>query len=397
MIVARQLLQPGRQRRHPTPDADEVARAGALAERSPSTYAYLVLLADKSLLFDGPGTGFVMYSVSGGSWITMGDPVGPPEAVGELARAFHERCDRAGAQTVFYQVHPANLHVYVDMGLSLIKIGEEGRVPLKGFSLVGRARKNLRHMLNKARDAGYSFRMAPAADVAKLMPELRAISDAWLTAKKLREKGFSLGFFDEAYLSRFPIALVEQNGKVVAFANLWPGGGRAELSIDLMRHLPDASNGVMDTLFIELMLWGAAEGYQWFNIGMAPLSGLNDSLLAPLWSRFGEMIFQHGENFYNFQGLRRFKEKFDPVWESRYLASPGGLALPRILAEVTTLIQRGSKGRKEVKGEAAKADAPGDAATGPGGPPGGAAPDVPEGMTPRPEGAIQAAVVGGQA
>ena len=214
------------------------------------------------------------------------------------------------------------------MGLALIKIGEEGRVPLKDFSLTGRARKNLRHMLNKARDAGYSFRMAPAEEVAKLMPELRAISDSWLTSRKLHEKGFSLGFFDETYLARFPIALVEQNGQVVAFANLWPGVDCAELSIDLMRHLPDSSNGVMDLLFIELMLWGAAEGYQWFNIGMAPLSGLNNSLLAPLWSRFGEMIFQHGENFYNFQGLRRFKEKFDPVWESRYIACPGGLALP---------------------------------------------------------------------
>ena len=382
MVVGRQLLQPARQRRHPAPDEAEVARAGGLAERSSFTYAYLALLADKSLLFNDRGTGFVMYSVSGGSWITMGDPVGPAEAVAELARRFHERCDRAGAQTVFYQVYPANLHVYVDMGLSLIKIGEEGRVPLKGFSLVGRARKNLRHMLNKAHDAGYSFRMAPAAEVAALMPELRAISDAWLSTRKLREKGFSLGFFDEAYLARFPIALVEQNGKVVAFANLWPGAGRAELSIDLMRHLPDASNGVMDILFIELMLWGAAEGYEWFNLGMAPLSGLNNSLLAPLWSRFGEMIFHHGENFYNFQGLRRFKEKFDPVWESRYLASPGGLALPRILAEVTTLIQRGSVGRKEIKDAA-----PAVAEAGPGAPPpADRAAVLPDGPTPRLEG-----------
>jgi phosphatidylglycerol lysyltransferase len=107
----------------------------------------------------------------------------------------------------------------------------------------------------------------------------------------------------------------------------------------------------MDMLFIELMLWGAAEGYQWFNLGMAPLSGLDDSSLAPLWSRFGAMLYQHGENFYNFQGLRRFKEKFDPVWEPRYLASPGGLALPRVLAEVTRLIGKGTRGRQRVTAE----------------------------------------------
>ncbi len=345
VLVGRQMLRPAA-RKHPTPEPADVEQAGAVAGRSPDTYSYLALLGDKALHFNAKRTGFVMYAPSGRSWVAMGDPVGPAGAVGELAHEFHERCSHAGGRTVFYQVHPSNLQVYVDMGLSLIKIGEEGRVPLKGFSLTGRARKNLRHMLNKAKDAGYSFRMAPAEEVAGLMPELRAISDAWLAERKLKEKGFSLGFFDEAYLTQFPVALVEQDGELVAFANLWPGADRVELSIDLMRHRPAASNGVMDMLFIELMLWGAAEGYAWFNLGMAPLSGLADGNHAPLWSRFGAMVYQHGENFYNFQGLRRFKEKFDPVWEPRYLASPGGLALPRVLADVTALIRRGTRGRK---------------------------------------------------
>jgi lysylphosphatidylglycerol synthetase-like protein (DUF2156 family) len=38
------------------------------------------------------------------------------------------------------------------------------------------------------------------------------------------------------------------------------------------------------------------------------------------------LLFRHGEHFYNFQGLRAFKDKFDPIWEPRYLASLGGLA-----------------------------------------------------------------------
>src|SRR5205807_1499763 len=98
------------------------------------------------------------------------------------------------------------------------------------------------------------FRMVSAAETPPLMPQFRAISDAWLGPRNLREKGFSLGFFDEEYLSHFPMALVEQAGKIVAFANLWPGGDRAELSIDLMRHLPETTNGVMDMLFVDLML-----------------------------------------------------------------------------------------------------------------------------------------------
>ena len=71
---------------------------------------------------------------------------------------------------------------------------------------------------------------------------------------------------------------------------------------------------------------------------MAPLSGLEDHALAPLWNQFGKIIFQHGEHFYNFRGLRKYKEKFHPVWEPRYLASPGGFALPLILTHIAELI-----------------------------------------------------------
>jgi phosphatidylglycerol lysyltransferase len=100
----------------------------------------------------------------------------------------------------------------------------------------------------------------------------------------------------------------------------------------------------MDYLFIELMLWGRQQGYNWFSLGMAPMSGLEDRILAPLWHKVGTFVFRHGEHFYNFQGLRQYKEKFAPVWQPKYLACRGGLVLPRILANVATLISGGIKG-----------------------------------------------------
>jgi phosphatidylglycerol lysyltransferase len=77
---------------------------------------------------------------------------------------------------------------------------------------------------------------------------------------------------------------------------------------------------------------------------MAPLSGFEHHRLAPLWNRLGAMLFRHGEHFYNFQGLRAFKEKFDPVWEPRYLASAGGFATPFVLTDVAALISGGLAG-----------------------------------------------------
>jgi phosphatidylglycerol lysyltransferase len=123
------------------------------------------------------------------------------------------------------------------------------------------------------------------------------------------------------------------------------GGNHEELSVDLMRYVPaSAPPSVMDYLFLELMLWGRDQGYRWFSLGMSPFSGFDVRALAPLWNRAGAFLFRQGEHFYNFQGVRQYKTKFDPVWEPRYLASPGGLVLPRILANVAAMVSGGLTG-----------------------------------------------------
>jgi phosphatidylglycerol lysyltransferase len=100
----------------------------------------------------------------------------------------------------------------------------------------------------------------------------------------------------------------------------------------------------MDYLFTELILWGRQTGFKWFNLGMAPLSGMENNELAPLWHKLGTFIFTHGEHFYNFRGLRHYKEKFSPLWKPKYLACPKGLMLPRILTNLASLISGGVKG-----------------------------------------------------
>ena len=97
----------------------------------------------------------------------------------------------------------------------------------------------------------------------------------------------------------------------------------------------------MEGLFVSLMVWGKAQGYQRFSLGMAPLSGFERSPVAPLWSRFGSFLFQHAGVFYNFQGLRAYKEKFYPEWQPRYLVYPGGFRLPQILADISALVAGG--------------------------------------------------------
>lgn len=338
-LVAANLLRPAPAEPH-VPAPPDAGRIRAALARADSSLANAVLAGDKRVLFHGDGDAFLMYGVSGHSWIALGDPVGTASQRQDLVWAFRELVDRRGGRTVFYQVGGVCLPLYVDLGLSLVKLGEEARIALAEFGLEGSARAELRQARRRAERAGASFEVVPPGD-ERLMPRLRAISNDWLEDKATAEKGFSVGAFAEGYLRQFAIAIVRLEGHVVAFANLWPTATREELSIDLMRFGRDAPGGAMDYLLIELMLWGRAQGYRWFSLGMAPLSGLESRALAPLWHRMGGFLYRHGESFYNFEGLRRYKEKFSPVWEPRYLASPGGWQLARALYDVSTLIAGG--------------------------------------------------------
>ncbi|MGH8276309.1 MAG: bifunctional lysylphosphatidylglycerol flippase/synthetase MprF, partial [Steroidobacteraceae bacterium] len=313
----------------------DLARARALIEKSDVTMANAALTGDKRLLFNEAGDAFVMYQTAGRSWIALGDPVGSQHGAEELVWRMREMSDIHGCETVFYQACAERLALYADLGLAALKIGEEGRVALPQFSLEGGARAELRQSHRRAQRDGATFEVVPPPGVDALLPALQPISDSWLASKSTGEKRFSVGAFSAQYLRQFPIAVVRVAGVPAAFANLWTTGTREELSVDLMRFGPDAPRGAMDYLFIELMLWGRHAGFRWFNLGMAPLSGLESHPLAPAWHRVGNFIFRHGEHFYNFEGLRRYKAKFDPLWEPRYLVARAGLALPRVLLDVS--------------------------------------------------------------
>jgi lysylphosphatidylglycerol synthetase-like protein (DUF2156 family) len=198
--------------------------------------------------------------------------------------------------------------------------------------------------LRKLRRDGAQFEVAPPASVDSLVPSLRAISDEWLAMHKSREKSFSLGRFDPAYLRQAHLAVVRVDGVIVAFANLLTCARGETLTVDLMRYGKAAPRSVMEYLFIEAMLWGRAQGFKSFDLGMAPLAGLENQRHAPLGTRIGAFVYTHGGAFYGFEGLRRFKEKFDPKWEPLYLAAPSQMFIPLLLGRVALLTSGGIMG-----------------------------------------------------
>lgn len=324
------------------PTTEDLQKALDAVKASEQPDGGLAMTGDKALLFHETENAFLMYGRRGRSMIALFDPIGSAQTRAELIWKFRDLCDMHHARPVFYQVRAENLPFYMDIGLTALKLGEEARVNLKTFDLDSKGKKDLRYTWNRGQRDGLLIEFHEPGQAP--LEELKVISDIWLESKHVREKGFSLGRFDPEYLQHFRIAVVRFQGKAVAFANLLETDRPELASIDLMRVAADAPKLTMEFLMLGLILHFKERGLERFSLGMVPLAGLHPRRGAPLTQRLGAMVFRRGEQFYNFQGLRRFKDKFDPEWEPRYLAVPAGLDPLVALADTAALIAGGITG-----------------------------------------------------
>ena len=320
------------------PETVQLEQAHSIIKNQDNVDANFALLGDKHLMWSENKISFIMFGVQGRSCIALGDPVGSDSEAYELLWQFKQQAEDNRSKPAFYQVGSDHLDWYINAGFSLYKLGEEAQISLDEFSLEGSKRSKLRQSHNRAQRDGLIFKLEFPPYSSDLLDLLESISNDWLNAKGAREKGFSLGKFDRDYLQNFPLALVYENDELTAFANVLTTNTRIESSIDLMRHKESASDATMEFLFIEIMLAMQAKGYRTFSLGMAPLAGLESRKGASKWDKFGSLIYRSGGDFYNFDGLRKFKDKFKPEWKPKYLAINKGANPYLTMVDIAALI-----------------------------------------------------------
>jgi phosphatidylglycerol lysyltransferase len=329
------------------PATADIDRALAMhAEFGLGTTPLMVAVGDKSVFLDEE-LGFCLYRTTGPYIVVFSDPVvrspGQRQAFLDALFAFSAGIDR---RPLFYQISPDWIPLLHDRGYHLFKLGEEAIVPLDRVTLTGSAGKMNRQYLRRAERDGIAFRVLEPAEVDARMADLFEVSEHWLAAKQVIERQFSIGYFDPSYVRRFRCGVVEEKNearKILAFANFLEGPGRQELSVDLMRYRTDGPT-VMDFLITSVLLWGKEAGYRTFNLGMAPLASVGEHRGAYRRERLASLVFRRGEQWYNFQGVRYYKQKFNPDWLPRYMAYEGAWEWPVALANVSALIAGSWKG-----------------------------------------------------
>jgi glycosyltransferase 2 family protein len=285
--------------------------------------ANAALVGDKRFLFSPSGKSFITYAVKGKVWLALGGPIGQDIEAAALVQAFLSAAKAARAKPSFYGVGPAFDRFVTAFNLRRLKTGERALLNLETFSLDGKTRQVIRTHRNRHVKQGFSVLVEDPGAVRSNLARLTEISNDWLKYQSGGEKGFGLGRFDVHYIDRLPLATVRApDGKIVAFASLWPTADKSRIGVDLMRYGDDGPNGVMDYLFAEMFLWAKAQGYRYFDLNTSPGSGVEICAQAPILTTLAKLTYEHGENIYNFKGVRRFKTKFHPEWEDVYMAGP---------------------------------------------------------------------------
>ncbi len=323
------LYRPVRYRFLTLPREREQARK-ILEQHSQHALDYFKIWTDKSYFFSASGKSFLAYSVSGNFAVVLGDPVGPPEEINEIVCGIRKKCEENDWRLSFHQTLPDFLPLYEKLGFKKLKIGDDAIVDLNQFETSGKKGKEMRYILNKMKSMGISIKdfMPPVS--ADIMAKLKEVSDEWLQIAGRRERKFTLGLFEPNYVRSTEVfAAVDGQGKILGFVNIVPSYKKGEVSLDLMRRRTSAPNGLMDYIFINVLLDFKERDYRTFNLGLAPMSGFREGENVTSEEKAIHYFFQHMQFLFSYKGLKAYKAKFASYWEPRYLIYQNALDLPR--------------------------------------------------------------------
>jgi phosphatidylglycerol lysyltransferase len=348
-----------------SPEAELLRRYGS------HSLAFFDLAEDVEHFLAPEEQGLIAYCVVNRVAVALGDPLCAPQAVEAVTRSFLAFCRARGFRVAFYQASPDYLAVYRTLHLHAFKMGEEAMLFPQTFTLQGPVLAKVRTRCRHAERAGVQIQWYEGVLPATVMQQLAFISNACLERKggsHTEETGFSTGRVHEIltnaqraeriadlaqpFSGAFPalpfvtgVALT-RSGQPCAFVTFTPiygaaigeesGGHRWGWALDLMRRVADAPSGAMDLLLVQAIERFRQRGAHRVSLAMVALADTRQES-ARSWRHLVDGTAWRMGLFEHRRTLFRFKQKFHPCWESRYLVVSSRIALPKIALAVLRL------------------------------------------------------------
>lgn len=317
LFIVFSLLKPYFYKDYNSPE-DFVEAQQLVSSFGNSALDYFKTYPDKFLQFNESRTAFISFKITRHFAMVLEDPIAEHEQEKiDMIEKFEERCRDSGFIAAYYRVPERSLPMYVSLGKKFIPIGEEAVLDLLTFTMDGGKMKTTRSAVNRLSAEGYIFKVYLPSQKEGLLQKLEKVSDNWLRDLDQKEVAFTQGIFDRAILKEQVILTIEdQEEKVYAFLNLVEDFAPGEATYDLIRKETNAPNGVLDMLLAKTFLYLKAEGFEKVNMGLAPLSGVEGVNITQKTIKYA---YENFRIFAQFKGLRKYKEKFYPQWEKKYL------------------------------------------------------------------------------
>jgi phosphatidylglycerol lysyltransferase len=336
------LFRPLEYRFRTAPAERERARAILEAHGNSSEDAFKLWPEDKSYYFSESGESFVAFRVARGVALVLGEPVGPKAEWARLLKHFRTYCHLHDWDVALLYVPRARLKLLEGAGFRALKIGEDAIVETSRFEDEVAHNKHFRGVRNKFARLGYGFELLDPPQSWTILGRLARVTRSWLSGEGRSERGFGLGYHDAGYLGRNRLYLASDGGgRVVAFANAIRSYNPHQETVDLMRHLAEAETGTMDYLFMNIIHSLHDQGVAEFSLGLAPMTGVGTGSEVSTEERVVGYLSRLGLGQFSYEGLRRYKSKFEPRWEDRYLLyERGPVGLARAALAIGEVMQR---------------------------------------------------------
>jgi lysylphosphatidylglycerol synthetase-like protein (DUF2156 family) len=306
---------------------------GILDAHGGDTLDYFALRDDKSWFFTGDS--LVAYSVINGVMLVSPDPIGPPQDRAEVWSDVMDMAESNSWQPSVLAASQAWLGIYRASGLVDHYIGDEAIVDATRFTLAGKSMKSLRGAYNRMKKAGCHVDCYLSADDVPSELRVQLLELMTETRQGEAERGYSMTLsriFDPRDQGLLLAVCFGADGRPMAFNQYVPAAHVDGYSLDLMRRTsdPDAPNGLTDFVIIETLQWMAERGLRGLGLNFATMRAVvaGESGTGP-WISLERNVLHRFSETLQIESLWRFNQKYDPVWNPRYVVTGPHLPLAR--------------------------------------------------------------------
>jgi phosphatidylglycerol lysyltransferase len=267
--------------------------------------------------------------------VVAGAPICAEDRLSEVITAFEAEARRAHQDVCYFGAAGRVMSLIGDCsGYSTVLLGAQPVWNPAGWADIVAHHASLRAQLARARNKGVTVEEWTPTK-AHNHPALRRILNEWLETRTLPSLHFLVEPETLERLEGRRIFVALRQGEPIGFVNCSPVPARSGWLTEQFVRGRRAPNGTVELLLDAAIRAVAKDGATYVTMGLVPLSNntWDATHINPLWLRWVlTWVRAHGQRFYNFAGLERFKAKFYPnTWETIYAVSNQPQFTPRIL------------------------------------------------------------------